>query len=290
MSELLTKPYATMRVLDQFGIRAKKKYGQNFLIDEGIVNGIVEAAGVTKEDCVLEIGPGIGTMTQALSAAAGHVVAVEIDTSLEPVLAVTLDACPNVTVLFQDILKTDLSALCNRFNQGRPMKCVANLPYYITTPILLQLLKQKNCFDNITVMIQKEVAERICATQENREYGALSLAVQYYARPEAVLTVPPRCFIPRPGVDSQVLRLNAFAEPPVDADEEFMFAIIRAAFNQRRKTLANALSHGLSYEGRTYTREAVENALSGLSLDKAVRGEKLSLAQFAALSKALKVC
>ncbi len=266
MSELLTKPYATMRVLDQFGIRAKKKYGQNFLIDEGIVNGIVEAAGVTKEDCVLEIGPGIGTMTQALSAAAGHVVAVEIDTSLEPVLAVTLDG-----------------------NESYCM-CVANLPYYITTPILLQLLKQKNCFDNITVMIQKEVAERICATQENREYGALSLAVQYYARPEAVLTVPPRCFIPRPGVDSQVLRLNAFAEPPVDADEEFMFAIIRAAFNQRRKTLANALSHGLSYEGRTYTREAVENALSGLSLDKAVRGEKLSLAQFAALSKALKVC
>ncbi len=170
------------------------------------------------------------------------------------------------------------------------MKCVANLPYYITTPILLQLLKQKNCFDNITVMIQKEVAERICATQENREYGALSLAVQYYARPEAVLTVPPRCFIPRPGVDSQVLRLNAFTEPPVDADEEFMFAIIRAAFNQRRKTLANALSHGLSFEGRTFTREDVEKALSELSLDKAVRGEKLSLAQFAALSKALKVC
>ncbi len=208
MSAFLTAPYETKRILDKYGIRAKKKYGQNFLINGSVVRGIVEAAGVTKEDCVLEIGPGIGTMTQELSLAAGQVVAVEIDTTLEPVLAETLDACTNVTILWQDILKTDVRAIRDTYNGGRRLKCVANLPYYITTPILLQLLREKDSFESITVMVQKEVAERILATEKDKEYGALSLAVAYYSVPETNLTVPPSCFLPRPAVDSTVLTLH----------------------------------------------------------------------------------
>lgn len=288
MNGLLTDPYGTVQVLDRYGIRAKKKFGQNFLIDGSVVDAAIEASGITKDDCVLEIGPGIGTMTQHLSMAAGKVVAVEIDTSLARVLEDTLDGYTNVTVLFQDILKTDLRAVASDYNGGRPLKCVANLPYYITTPILLELLQEKGCFESITVMVQKEVAERICAQAGEHSYGALSLAVQYYCSPEVIRSVPPHCFIPRPAVDSTVLCLRAYKEPPVQADEKFMFALIRASFNQRRKTLANAVSHGFSFGGRTISREEVEKALQKLSLSPDVRGEKLSLSAFAALSALLK--
>ncbi len=287
MSELLATPGGTAAVLDQFGIRAKKKYGQNFLINRNVVDQIVEAAEITKEDCVLEIGPGIGTMTQILSEAAGHVVAVEIDESLEKVLALTLEDRDNVTVLFQDILKTDLAAISAEYNQGRPLKCVANLPYYITTPILLQLLQEAESFESITVMVQKEVADRIQATEKDKEYGALSLAVRYYSEPERVCVVPPGCFVPRPGVDSAVLRLQVRREPPVEADEEFLFALIRASFNQRRKTLANALSHGLQNGTYAVNREMVQEALREMGLSESVRGEKLSLEQFAKLARKL---
>ncbi len=287
MSELLATPGGTAAVLDQFGIRAKKKYGQNFLINRNVVDQIVEAAKITKEDCVLEIGPGIGTMTQILSEAAGHVVAVEIDESLEKVLALTLEDRDNVTVLFQDILKTDLAAISAEYNQGRPLKCVANLPYYITTPILLQLLQEAESFESITVMVQKEVADRIQATEKDKEYGALSLAVRYYSEPERVCVVPPGCFVPRPGVDSAVLRLQVRREPPVEADEEFLFALIRASFNQRRKTLANALSHGLQNGTYAVNREMVQEALREMGLSESVRGEKLSLEQFAKLARKL---
>lgn len=287
MSELLATPGGTAAVLDQFGIRAKKKYGQNFLINRNVVDQIVEAAEITKEDCVLEIGPGIGTMTQILSEAAGHVVAVEIDESLEKVLALTLEDRDNVTVLFQDILKTDLAVISAEYNQGRPLKCVANLPYYITTPILLQLLQEAESFESITVMVQKEVADRIQATEKDKEYGALSLAVRYYSEPERVCVVPPGCFVPRPGVDSAVLRLQVRREPPVEADEEFLFALIRASFNQRRKTLANALSHGLQNGTYAVNREMVQEALREMGLSESVRGEKLSLEQFAKLARKL---
>ena len=290
MSAFLTAPYETKRILDKYGIRAKKKYGQNFLINGSVVRGIVEAAGVTNEDCVLEIGPGIGTMTQELSLAAGQVVAVEIDTTLEPVLAETLDACTNVTILWQDILKTDVRAIRDTYNGGRRLKCVANLPYYITTPILLQLLREKDSFESITVMVQKEVAERILATEKDKEYGALSLAVAYYSVPETNLTVPPSCFLPRPAVDSTVLTLHLRDTPPVAADEALLFALIRASFNQRRKTLANGLSHGFSRNGQTLSREQVTDALSFLGLSPDIRGEKLSLGQFADLANALEKC
>lgn len=283
----LTSPGATRALLAQFGIRARKKYGQNFLTDANIVRGIVEAAGICEEDCVLEIGPGIGTMTQELSEAAGRVICVEIDENLRPVLAQTLEDCTNVTILWQDILKTDLRALSETWNEGRPLKVVANLPYYVTTPILLHLLEEKGCFSSITVMVQKEVADRICAGPGSREYGALSLAVQYYASPEIVLKVPPSCFLPRPAVESAVLFLQAYEEPPVDAEEGFLFALVRASFNQRRKTLANGLSHGFRYGDRTLTRARVEEALAAMGLPADIRGEKLSLEEFAALSRIL---
>ena len=285
--EKLTSPGVTRAVLVQYGIRARKKYGQNFLTDGNIVRGIVDAAGITKEDCVLEIGPGIGTMTQYLSEAARTVVCVEIDENLRPVLAHTLEDCDNVEILWQDILKTDLKDLSDRFNDGKPLKVVANLPYYVTTPILIRLLEDKGRFESITVMVQKEVAERICAGPGSKEYGALSLAVQYYSSPEVVLKVPPACFMPRPAVESAVLYLEAFEQPPVEADEEFLFALIRASFNQRRKTLANGLSHGFRCKGRMLTRQEVEEALTALGLSPDIRGEKLSLEQFAALSRQL---
>ncbi len=287
MSELLATPHGTMTVLNQFGIRAKKKYGQNFLISRDVVDQIIDAAEISKEDCVLEIGPGIGTMTQLLSRAAGHVVAVEIDESLEPVLATTLEDCGNVTIRFRDILKTDLEEICREFNHGEPLKCVANLPYYITTPILLQLFQKAQFFRSITVMVQKEVADRILATEEDKEYGALSLAVRYYSEPQRVCIVPPNCFIPRPGVDSAVLCLQMRGEPPVDADPELLFALIRAAFNQRRKTLANAVSHGFSYRNKDVSREQIQAALVKMGLSETIRGEKLSLEQFAELARQL---
>ena len=288
MRELLASPSATRRVLEKYGIHAKKKYGQNFLIDERIVRGIIDAAGITREDCVLEIGPGIGTMTQLLSQAAGRVVCVEIDTSLQPVLEDTLSDCENVDILWQDILKTDVQKIAEDYNGGRPLKVVANLPYYVTTPILMELLEKKGCFESITVMVQKEVADRIQAGPGSRDYGAISLAVAYYAAPETAMIVSPACFIPRPGVDSAVLHLKAFEKPPVEADEKFMFALIRASFNQRRKTLANALTHGLNYGNLRLTREEVVSALETMGLPPAVRGEALSLEQFARLSEILK--
>ncbi len=283
----MATPHGTMTVLDQFGIRAKKKYGQNFLISRSIVDQIIDAAGITEDDCVLEIGPGIGTMTQLLSQAAGHVAAVEIDESLEPVLASTLEDCSNVTVLFRDILKTDLEEICRESNGGKPLKCVANLPYYITTPILLQLFQKSEFFRSITVMVQKEVADRILATEKDKEYGALSLAVRYYSEPQRVCIVPPNCFIPRPGVDSAVLCLQMREKPPVDADPELLFALIRAAFNQRRKTLANAVSHGFAYRNKEVSREQMQTALSNMGLSETIRGEKLSLEQFAELARQL---
>lgn len=287
MRELLASPGATLYILNKYGIRARKKYGQNFLIDANVVQNIIDAADISSEDCVLEIGPGIGSMTQGLSRAAGHVVCVEIDEGLRPVLAETLEGCDNVKILWQDILKTDLRQICDEYNGARPLKVVANLPYYVTTPILMQLLEQKGVFSSITVMIQKEVADRIRSGPGSKEYGALSLAVQYFADPEVVMIVPPSCFIPRPSVDSSVLCLRAYAEPPVQAEEKLMFALIRAAFNQRRKTLANAISHGFSLEGRTISREEVTGALAQMQLPATIRGEALSLAQFAQLSELL---
>ncbi|MDO5476988.1 MAG: 16S rRNA (adenine(1518)-N(6)/adenine(1519)-N(6))-dimethyltransferase RsmA [Eubacteriales bacterium] len=285
--EKLTNPGVTRAVLAQYGIRARKKYGQNFLTDRNIVRGIIAEAGITQEDCVLEIGPGIGTMTQYLSDAAGRVVCVEIDENLRPVLAQTLEDCDNVEVIWQDILKTDLDELAESRNEGRPLKVVANLPYYVTTPILLYLLEKKGRFESITVMVQKEVADRICAHAGSREYGALSLAVQYYADPQIVLRVPPACFLPRPNVESAVLHLQAYTEPPVEADEGMLFALVRASFNQRRKTLANGLSHGFRYQDRTLSRAEVEEALAAMGLPADIRGEKLSLDQFADLSRRL---
>ena len=284
MREILATPGATRYILEKYGIRARKKYGQNFLIDANVIRRIIDASDITKEDCVLEIGPGIGSMTQLLSEAAGKVICVEIDESLRPVLEETLEDCDNVRILWQDILKTDLKAVCEEYNQGKPLKVVANLPYYVTTPILMQLLEQKDVFTSITVMVQKEVADRIRSGPGNKEYGAISLAVQYYAEPEAVLTVSPSSFIPRPGVDSCVLCLTAYTEPPVRCNEKVMFALIRAAFNQRRKTLANAISHGYCLGGRQLSREEVTAALEKAGLPPTVRGEALSLEQFAELS------
>lgn len=288
MDKILASRGGTMYILDKFGIRAKKKYGQNFLIDAGVVDSIIDAARISKEDCVLEIGPGIGTMTQLLSRAAGGVVSVEIDQGLAPILEETLEDCGNVHIIWQDILKTDLQGVMERFNGGRPLKVVANLPYYVTTPVLMKLLGEKGCFESITVMIQKEVADRIRSGPGRKEYGALSLAVQYYADPETVMNVPPSCFIPRPKVDSTVLCLRARKQPPVETDETFMFSVIRASFNQRRKTIANALVHGLDYEGKHLTRDQVETALEEMGLPADVRGEKLSLEKFAELSNCLK--
>ena len=288
MRERLASPGATRYILEKYGIRARKKYGQNFLIDSNIVENIVSAAGIGKEDCVLEIGPGIGSMTQILSEAAGKVVCVEIDESLQPVLAETLADCDNVTILWQDILDTDLMELCAAYGNGKPLKVVANLPYYVTTPILMRLLEQKGyAFSSITVMVQKEVADRIRSGPGSKEYGALSLAVQYYADPKAVMTVGPSCFLPRPEVDSCVLCMEAYEEPPVQTDARVMFALIRAAFNQRRKTLANAVSHGFALDGRTFAREQVVAALEEMGLKAAARGEELSLAQFAELTNLL---
>ena len=284
MREILATPGATRYILEKYGIKARKKYGQNFLIDANVIKRIIDASSITKEDCVLEIGPGIGSMTQLLSEAAGKVICVEIDESLRPVLEETLEDCDNVRILWQDILKTDLKAVCEEYNEGKPLKVVANLPYYVTTPILMQLLEQKDVFTSITVMVQKEVADRIRSGPGSKEYGAISLAVQYYAEPEAVLTVSPSSFIPRPGVDSCVLCLTAYTEPPVKCNEKVMFALIRAAFNQRRKTLANAISHGYCLGGRQLSREEVTAALEKAGLPPTVRGEALSMEQFAELS------
>ncbi len=288
---LLTDPNYVRDLLSRHGFSFQKKYGQNFLIDERVPESIVEAAGVGPRDFVLEIGPGIGTMTRSLSAAAGRVLAVEVDRALIPILKETLVGCGNVTVLNQDILKTDLCAIAQEYNEGRPMKVVANLPYYITTPILMALFESRAPLDSVTVMVQKEVAERMKSGPGSKAYGALSLAVQYYSRPEIAFTVPPHCFVPRPNVESAVIRMDCWKEPPVSVpSEDFLFAVIRAAFNQRRKTLPNALANfgGLvSADGKAITREDAAAALEKMDLPATIRGEALSLAQFAQLSSLL---
>ncbi len=274
----------TSEILKKYQFRTQKKYGQNFLIDANILRKIVEAAQITEEDCVLEIGPGIGTMTQYLAEAAGRVIAVEIDRGLIPILEDTLSSYNNVTVLCEDILKVDLLALAGE-NGGRPIKVVANLPYYITTPIIMALFESHMPLASITVMVQSEVAARMQTGPGTKDYGALSLAVQYYAKPEIVARVPASCFLPRPGVDSTVVRLTKYGKPPVDVtDEAFLFAVIRASFNQRRKTLANGLANA---GGIGVTRAQAEAALEEMGLSKTVRGETLTLEQFSELSNCL---
>ncbi len=278
-------PQNTIEILQKYGFRFQKKYGQNFLIDTRVLERIVEAAGITKDDMVLEIGPGIGTMTQYLAESAREVVAVEIDNNLIPILGETLAAYDNVTVLNEDILKVDIAKLVEERNGGKPIKVVANLPYYITTPIVMGLLESKVPLESITIMVQKEVAERMQEGPGSKDYGALSLAVQYYSKPEIVANVPANCFMPRPNVGSAVIRLTRYAEPEVKvADEEYMFRLIRASFNQRRKTLANGLSND---PGLHLKRETVTEVLVEMGLSETVRGEALTLEQFAQLSDLL---
>ena len=289
----LGTPTATAQVIKKYGFSFQKKYGQNFLIDANILEKIIASAEITKEDCVIEIGPGIGTMTQYLAENAREVVAVEIDKNLIPILEETLKEYKNVSILNEDILKVDLNRLVKEKNDGRPIKVVANLPYYITTPIIMGLFEGHVPISSITIMVQKEVADRMQVGPGTKDYGALSLAVQYYAKPEIMLNVPPACFMPRPNVGSAVIRLTRFEEPPVKAqDERKMFSIIRAAFNQRRKTLANALTNGLAYtneEGRVIhvSRKEVCETLEKMGLSQTIRGEALSLEQFARLSDLL---
>ena len=275
-------PSNTIEILQKYGFRFQKKFGQNFLIDTRVLDRIIGAAEITKDDLVLEIGPGIGTMTQYLCETAREVVAVEIDKNLIPILEETLSAYDNVTVLNEDILKVDLNKLVQEKNNGRPVKVVANLPYYITTPIIMGLFENHVPMHSITIMVQKEVADRMQEGPGSKDYGALSLAVQYYAKPKIICNVPPNCFMPRPGVGSAVIRLTRHEVCPVQvADEKFMFDLIRASFNQRRKTLVNGLTNAA---GLQVSKEAVLAALEQMGLDPAVRGEKLTLAEFAELS------
>lgn len=278
-------PQNTIAVLQKYHFNFQKKFGQNFLIDPHVLEKIVEAAGVTKDDFVLEIGPGIGTMTQYLCENAREVTAVEIDTNLIPILEDTLSAYDNVTVINQDILKLDIAKLAMERNGGKPIKVVANLPYYITTPIIMGLFESHVPVKSITVMVQKEVALRMQAGPGTKDYGALSLAVQFYAEPYIVANVPPNCFIPRPAVGSAVIRLTRYQEKPVKVnDSAFMFKIIRASFNQRRKTLQNGLYN--SSELRI-PKEKTVAALEEMGLTPTIRGEKLSLEEFAKLSDIL---
>ncbi len=275
-------PQNTIEVLQKYHFNFQKKFGQNFLIDTHVLEKIIAAADVTKDDFVLEIGPGIGTMTQYLCEHARAVAAVEIDKNLIPILGDTLGAYDNVEIINQDILKVDIKKLAEEKNGGRPIKVVANLPYYITTPIIMGLFESHVPIDSITVMVQKEVADRMQVGPGTKDYGALSLAVQYYAAPEIVAIVPPNCFMPRPKVGSAVIRLIRHKEPPVQVeDEKLMFRIIRASFNQRRKTLAN----GLKNSGElTLSKEVIEESITELGVPVTIRGEALSLAQFAELS------
>ncbi len=279
----LAKPSAVNRILDAYGLRTKKKYGQNFLIDPHVPEKILQAARVTEADCCLEIGPGIGTLTQYLAGRAGRVIAVEIDADLLPVLSETLSDWPNAVVVRADILKTDVRALLAEYGEGRPVRVIANLPYYITTPILMQLLESELPVGSYTLMVQKEVADRMQAGPGTKDYGALSLAVQYHTVPETVMTVPPSCFYPPPKVGSAVVHLQARQDRLTDEESgKRLFRIIRAAFLQRRKTLANALRNHAGY-----SREQTEAALAACGLRTDVRGEALSLEEICALEKAL---
>lgn len=278
-------PKNTIEIIQKYNFAFQKKFGQNFLIDTHVLEKIISAAGVTKEDMVLEIGPGIGTMTQYLAEHAKRVVAVEIDSNLIPILEETLADYDNITVINDDILKVDINALAQEYNGGRPIKVVANLPYYITTPIIMGLFESNVPIDNITVMVQKEVADRMQVGPGSKDYGALSLAVQYYAEPYIVANVPPNCFIPRPGVGSAVIRLTRHQEPPVDVkDAKLMFRLIRASFNQRRKTLLNGLANSPEL---SFSKEQITSAIEKMGLPVSVRGETLTLEQFAHLSNLL---
>lgn len=281
----LGNPTSTIAVLDKYHFNFQKKFGQNFLIDSNILEGIVVAAEITPEDFVLEIGPGIGTLTQYLCEHAREVVAVEIDKALIPILADTLSSYENVTVLNEDVLKVDIRALAEERNGGKPIKVVANLPYYITTPIIMELFESGVPLESVTIMVQKEVADRMQVGPGTKDYGALSLAVQYYAKPETRLLVPPTCFMPRPNVGSAVIRLERYPNPPVEVnDERFLFALIRATFNQRRKTLTNSLANG-GIPG--VTKEGVAKALEVLGWSPTIRGEALTLEEFALLANTL---
>ena len=281
----LGNPKNTIEIIQKYEFMFQKKFGQNFLIDTHVLEKIISSAGVTKEDCVLEIGPGIGTMTQYLAENARQVVAVEIDKNLIPILGETLAGYDNVTVINEDILKVDIKEIAEKYNDGRPIKVVANLPYYITTPIIMGLFESGVPIDNITVMVQKEVADRMQEGPGSKDYGALSLAVQYYAEPEIVAIVPPNCFIPRPNVGSAVIRLTRHKEMTVTVkDAEHMFRIIRASFNQRRKTLQNGLNNSPEIP---YSKEKILAAIEQMGLPATVRGEALSLEQFAQLSDIL---
>ena len=286
----MTRPYLgnpkyTIEVLQKYGFVFQKRFGQNFLIDTRVLDRIIEASEITKDDFVLEIGPGIGTMTQYLADAAREVTAVEIDDALIPILQDTLKEWDNVSVIHGDILKTDIRKIADEKNQGRPIKVVANLPYYITTPIIMGLFESHVPVDSITVMVQKEVADRMQTGPGSKDYGALSLAVQYYAKPEIVANVPPNCFMPRPKVGSAVIRLTRHQNPPVQAkDEKLMFRIIRASFNQRRKTLANGLFNSDKID---LPKDVITEAIAKLGKGESVRGESLSLEEFAALSNDL---
>ena len=282
MNQKLSDPKKTIEVIQKYQFAFQKRFGQNFLIDAHVLEKIVNAAGITKDDCVLEIGPGIGTMTQYLAESAGQVIAVEIDTNLLPILTDTLKDYSNVKVINQDILKVDINELVKEYNNGRPIKVVANLPYYITTPIIMGLFESNVPIDNITVMVQKEVADRMQVGPGSKDYGALSLAVQYYASPYIVANVPPNCFIPRPNVGSAVIRLTRYQEPPVQVDEpKLMFKLIRASFNQRRKTLQNGLNNSPEI---SFSKEEITKAIESLGVSPSVRGEALSLEQFAQLA------
>ena len=282
----LGNPQNTIEILQKYNFNFQKKFGQNFLIDEHVLNKIIRAAEITKDDYVLEIGPGIGTMTQYLACAAREVTAVEIDRALIPILEDTLKEYDNVSIINEDILKVDIAALAKEKNGGRPIKVVANLPYYITTPIIMGLFESPVPLESITVMVQKEVADRMQVGPGTKDYGALSLAVQYYAEPYIVANVPPNCFMPRPAVGSAVIRLTRHQKPPVEVmDEKLMFRLIRASFNQRRKTLAN----GLKNSGElNLSKEVITAAIEKLGKGSSVRGEALDLEEFARLTNIIK--
>ena len=281
----LGNPKKTIEVLQKYDFVFQKKYGQNFLIDTHVLDKIINAAEITEEDFVLEIGPGIGTMTQYLASRAREVFAVEIDRALIPILEDTLSDFKNVTILNEDILKVDIRKLAEEHNQGKPIKVVANLPYYITTPIIMGLFEEKVPVESITVMVQKEVADRMQTGPGSKDYGALSLAVQYYASPYIVANVPPNCFMPRPKVGSAVICLSRHEKPPVEVrDSSLMFRIIRASFNQRRKTLVNGLKNAGDLD---FTKEQIEKAVSDCGFPAGVRGEALTLENFAALANRL---
>ena len=282
MSKLIN-PQETIKVIQDNDFKFQKRFGQNFLIDEGVLSNIISSSSITKDDCVLEIGPGIGTMTQALAEAAGHVIAVEIDANLIPILNETLKDYSNVTVIHSDVLKLDLNELIEKYNNCKPIKVVANLPYYITTPIIMGLFESNAPLCSITVMVQKEVADRMQAGPGTKDYGALSLAVQYYSVPDIVQLVPPNCFIPRPNVGSAVIRLTRHSVSPVKVtNDKWMFKLIKAAFGQRRKTLLNSL-----LSGAAVPKDATVSALHDMNLAETIRGEALTLEQFAVLSDLL---